>query len=154
PGSHVGAYTINLRPTIVQTDPNDQISEAQFLGPMNIDRAVQGTIDVPRDVDMYRFQVIRAHQPLSFDVDTTPGTLDAYLRIFKDTGEELRGIDFGFAPGETGSTTDPYVEGNFGPGIYYVAISSAPNSAYNAVSGEGDVNGRTTGNYTLTILNI
>ena len=105
-------------------DPNDQISEAQALGAMTIDRAVTGTIDVGTDVDMFSFSVT-AGQRIAFDLDRPSGSLDSYFRLFDSSGGQLDFNNNGSAPNELFSTTDSWLQHTFNSGgTYYVGVQT------------------------------
>src|SRR4051812_25649495 len=93
-----------LLSTVAPTDldPDDQISEALPLGAMTQTRSGQNTIDTSTDVDLFSFAVA-ANQKISFDVDGT-STLDALLRLFDSSGNQLAINDNSPAPGESAST--------------------------------------------------
>src|SRR5439155_5073270 len=111
-----------------------------------------GSVENPTDVDVFGFDVV-AGQRVGFDVDAITGSaLDSYLRLFTAAGSQLSASDNAAAPGEALGTLS-YLEYTFpAAGRYYVAVSGAPNSAYNVTTGDSDVPG-STGGYTLTLLN-
>jgi Ca2+-binding RTX toxin-like protein len=83
------------------------------------------TISPGSDVDMVRIDLI-AGRTYIIDVDNIGGvTGDLYLRVFDETGAEVRAVDDGFRSNDDVIlSTSPYLE--FVPnysGTYYVAIS-------------------------------
>lgn len=138
-----------------QTDPNDRLSTAEFLGaPRPGGPLVMnwGAIDNTMDVDLFSIDV-GAGQTLEFDVDRrNGGLLDSWLRLFNSTGTELASSDDAVAPGETDHELQPYLRYSFtSAGRYYLGISSYGNTRYNPVTGSGDTQGTTTGGYTVVI---
>ncbi len=147
----MGAFEFQLN-----LDPNDQISEAT---PMLIQSCTPNDIGLNpldqlggNDVDMYSFTAT-AGQTLYFDVDhTAPLTLNSYLRLFNAAGTQLAFNNNAVGGGVENSATEAYVLWTFPTaGTYYVGVSAASNSGYNALTGNGDAGGTTTGTYTLQI---
>lgn len=140
-----GEYRLELSPF----DPDDQISEANNLNAITAPVTVSARVR-SQDVDMFRFTVT-AGQQLRFDVDRTPGsTLDSYLRLFNAAGTQLAFSDNNAAPGEPAST-ESFIDRTFATaGTFYIAVSGKQNSAYNALTGAGDV-AASAGNYQLII---
>jgi pimeloyl-ACP methyl ester carboxylesterase len=135
--------------SVVDDDPNDQISGAGTLGAIGRTITAPGTVDASTDVDLFSFTVV-AGQRISFDIDQTSG-LDSYLRLFSASGVELAANDNAMGPGEVSSGPDSYVEYTFpNGGTFYVGVSSSGNTAYDPIIGNGDVSG-STGNYTLVL---
>ena len=139
------------------TDPDDAISEAPVLGPISATPAsVTASISPDLDVDMYRFTVTDA-QVVDFDIDTTlngAGGLGSYLRIFNSSGTQLAANDNAAAPGESTVGFDAYLRYTFTTaGTYYVAVSNSGNTAYDAVTGNGDNSSTANaiGDYTLIV---
>ena len=148
------AAGLSTQPTVARvtvSDPNDQISEAVYMGSITSSSTEYGTIDSPTDVDMFQVNVT-AGQRLSFDVDVT-GRFDSVIRLFNSSGRQLKSNDDGAAPGEY-SSRESYLEYTFtSGGSYYLGVSGYRNSSYNAVTGTGDTNG-STGEYDLTVQSI
>ena len=143
-----GDYTLVIGG--MANDPDDTIAEANPLGAIGGTRTVGGVIDEPTDVDLVSFTVV-AGQMVSFDIDLPPGGgLDAFLRLFDSAGTPLAANDNGPTAGEPASNEPSLVRTFVTGGTYFVGISGSPNSAYNAVSGAGDMAG-STGAYTLVI---
>jgi subtilisin-like proprotein convertase family protein len=130
-------------------DANDQLAEAANHA---VGYYATSSVENATDVDVWGFDVV-AGQRVSFDVDATSGSaLDSYLRLFNAAGSQLAASDNAAAPGETPGALS-YIEYTFSAaGRYYVAVSGAPNGAYDVSTGEGDAPG-STGGYTLTLLN-
>jgi subtilisin family serine protease len=130
-------------------DANDEISEASGHA---VGYYVNSAIDNATDVDVYGFDVV-AGQRVGFNVDAPAGsTLDSYVGLFNGAGSQLAANDNGAAPGEA-LATQSYFEYTFGAaGRYFVAVSGAPNEAYDVLTGNGDVAG-STGAYTLALAN-
>ncbi len=153
-GASTGVYSITLTNiAVADTDPNDQISEITNT-PLVIGAVNNASISPTNtDVDLFQFTAT-AGQKIGFDIDHASGTLNSFLRIFTAAGVQLASNNDGAAPGEV-LGTDSYVEVTFpNPGTYYVGVSANPNTAYDAVTGGGDVAGTTTGVYSLTLTNI
>jgi hypothetical protein len=149
-----GTYTLTLTPEGGQpnNDPDDQFSEAT---PGEIGTVV-GTISTATDVDMYRFSVTD-YQSLEFlalpDLDSA-FQVKPHLRLFHSDGREL-----------THSSSDPRFPGPpydsaylqytfYAGGIYYAAISSSGNTAYNPIDGTGDGGGSTIGGYEFVVRSV
>jgi hypothetical protein len=158
PGGTTGSYQL-----IVQTapaapaDPDDSLIEAPNLGAITTTPvAVSDSITPDTDVDLYRFTVV-AGQVVDFDIDTPfngPGGLGSFLRLFNAQGQELAFNDNGAAPGESVLGFDAYLRFTFATaGTYYVGVSNANNTLYNATTGAGDVSGgaNATGSYQLIV---
>ena len=141
---------------LTPSDPNDQISEAEFLGSTSF-TAPTIVMDWGKisdlDVDMFAVD-LQAGQRVGVDLDCRNNSgLDSYLRIFDSTGKELGANDDGSAPGESGST-ESYLEFTAqSSGRFYIGISGWGNSSYSAITGSGDLVGDT-GDYSLTISDI
>lgn len=151
----VGLQGWNIAAT---NDPDDQISEARSLGTTEQTRSFGGSIaaEAPYgpDVDMFSFAV-SAGQKIAFDIDrpTSGGIGDSYIRLFNGSGAQLLANDNGPAPRESFATDAflSYMEYTFNTaGTYYLGVSGYGNTAYNPISGSGDVKG-STGQYTLTV---
>ena len=145
-----GSYSLIVTWINQNSDNNDQIGEAVFLGAMTQNRTLPiGTIDSPTDVDMFSFSVV-AGQRLAFDIDRPSGNFDSYLRLFDFNGNQLAVNDDGAAPGES-SSNDSYLEYSFPTTqTFFVGISGYRNASYNSVTGAGDTNG-SMGDYTLIV---
>ena len=146
--AYMGAYSLTLTPVTVDADPDDQISQAIALGSMTQTRTRTGEkISVGTDVDMYSFTVA-AGQRITFDID---GGFDSFIRLFNRNGGELARNDEGEAPEESGSS-ESYLDYTFtSGGTFFLGVSSWPNLAYDAVTGDGDNTGVATGAYSLTL---
>jgi hypothetical protein len=147
-----GAYTIVVS-DVPTPDPNDQISEAQYLGTPtpSIPVSASGTIDAGTDVDMFSFEV-SSGQRMAIDIDkaSSGGLGDSYIRLFNSSGTQLASNDDGAAPGES-SSNDSYLEYTFSSGgRFYVGVSGYNNSGYDPISGGGDASG-STGAYTILV---
>jgi hypothetical protein len=150
-----GSYTLTVQALPIDTD--DAISEATSLGPVSTTPVtVNASIDPDIDVDMYKFTVA-AHQVVDFDIDTPlngPGGLDSYLRLFNAQGQQLTFNDNAAAPDENQTGLDSYFRFTFtSAGTYYLGVSNANNTQYNATSGAGDTAGgqNSIGSYQLTV---
>jgi pimeloyl-ACP methyl ester carboxylesterase len=150
---------LNNRAEVEPNDPDDQISEANAVTMLPASTGEKTGRLTNRDVDMYSFQV-RAGRKLAFDLDA-PG-IRGGLRVFNSEGRELRqggGMWIKNGVGELVSSAksvagitetqrepeshdlaeQPYLEITFPvEGTYYVAVSQASNSSYDAVTGGGD----------------
>lgn len=131
-------------------DSNDQIREAVVAGVMSTTRVVNGVMDATTDVDVISFNV-SAGQTIALDIDRKTGTLDSHLRLFNASGTQLAYNDNAAAPGEIAGQ-DSYLTYTFSAaGRYYIAVSTAGNTNYSALTGLGDVAGSGTGTYRLTL---
>lgn len=138
-----GEYSLSI--TIADLD--DQISEATNMGTITSLQRRDGAVDTVRDVDIYKFTV-SAGQHVGFDIDTSNGTLDSYIKVMSSDGTVLAFNDNDKATGESDSN-DSYVEYTFtNAGTYFIAVSSTENTSYNATDGTGDTAG-SVGGYTL-----
>lgn len=142
-----GDYSLN-----VQTlDPDDQLTEAVALGAILLPVSKASSIEVPKDVDLFKFTV-GANQRLSFDIDHVAGSgLNSFVRLFDANGTEVASNDDGAGKNET-SGTEAYLEYLFtSAGTYYLGISSQDNESYNATTGASDSDGSTSGSFTLQV---
>jgi hypothetical protein len=152
-----GDYTLSLK---YLGDPNDQIGEALAT---SVGGTVTGTISPARtapdpgnnhaDVDMYAFAVT-ANQSVGFNIDLPSGSgLDSYLRLFDASGTPLAANDNGAATGEAPSL-ESYLTYSFtSAGTYYLGVSGG-NSSYSAITGSGSLRDGSTGDYSLTLINL
>ncbi len=138
--------------TVTWIDTDDQLSEAAALGALLSDLSRASTVELQRDVDVYRFTAT-AGQLVSLDVDRSTGsTLNSFLRLFSADGTEVGSNDNAAAPDETVGS-DSYLQYQVTTsGDYFVAVSSTGNSGFNISDGSGDQAGTTTGAYTLRVL--
>jgi hypothetical protein len=135
--------------TATAGDTDDQITEARSL---SLSGSVTDSISSATDVDLYKITVA-AGQKVTMDVDRTSGSsLDSYLRVFNASGAQVKSNNDANGPGETATTPkESYISYTFSTaGTYYVGVSGAPNSAYSATTGNGDVSG-SKGGYKLTL---
>ena len=145
--STTGTYELH----VLDLDGSDQIGEARSIA---VDTADTGFLSSKANVEMWSFAVTQG-QRVGFDIDRDPTDgLDAMLRIFDSSGQELAanddGLNAGPAPEE--STVDPYLEYTFSSaGTYYLGVSPYKNDTYNVISGLEDTLGNSTGRYTLRL---
>jgi len=133
---------LSVAPLGPELDPDDQISEANAV---SVAERVIGTISAGDDVDMFTFEVAES-QEVSFDVYVRVGNLDAALRLFDATGNEL-------AANEMVVGQEPFLQYTFvSGGNYYLGVSEAGNTDYDPITGESDRVGASVGGYALTIL--
>jgi len=127
-------------------DPDDALSEAPLV--QTVPFFASDAIQPDTDVDMYEFVAI-AGKNIEFEVG--PGwfvDLDSYLRLFDASGNELAANDDRPLSGGT----DAYLQYTFAQtGMYYIGVSASGNTAYDPITGAGDVPGGTTGDYYLNI---
>ena len=139
-------------------DPNDRIGEAFMLGAVGLDGQSTGSygLNPADDVDMFAFTVT-AEQTVGFDVDRVgASTVDTRMRLFNAIGVELFDEAHGRAPDEPAGSeqTLGYFEYTFlNPGTYYLGVSGNQNANYDPIAGDGDVNGGSTGFYSLHLTN-
>ncbi len=139
----IGNYTLLIQG--LPTDLDDSITEATFLGAVTGTAfTVDAVINPDIDVDMYRFTVVE-NQTVDFDIDTPingPGGLGSYLRLFNSSGQQLTFSDNAAAPGENSVGFDAYIRYTFTTaGTYYLGVSNANNTTYDASSGNNDTAG-------------
>ena len=155
---NVGDYRLTIQGvSAVADDTDDQISEAVSVGAASTTaKSIDSSLTIATDVNMVSFTVT-AGQTVDFDVDTATNGgagLQSYLRLFSSSGTQLAANDNATAPGESTAGFDAYLRYTFATaGTYYVAVSNASNTAYDAVTGTGDATGgtNTVGAYTLII---
>ncbi len=155
----IGDYTLTVQTApAAPVDTDDTIAESISLGAASTTPSVTSTSISPDvDVDMYRFTVT-AGQTVDFDIDTTlngPGGLGSFLRLFDFQGTELAFNNDANAPGENVVGYDAYIRYRFPTaGTYYIGVSNANNTLYNATTGAGDTSGglNATGSYQLTVV--
>lgn len=114
-------------------DADDQLSEAPST-PFGTPNA--GRIDPAGDVDLFKFEVV-AGQEVLFRLEER--SVDVYLRAFNSAGDGLFSSD-----GTSSWTFD-------NAGTYYVGVSAAENTSYDARTGLGDNSSSSRGEYTLTV---
>ncbi|HEV8290994.1 MAG TPA: DVUA0089 family protein, partial [Tepidisphaeraceae bacterium] len=137
--------------TATDSDPDDQIPEAVFLGALTQTRSAPNQIDTSTDVDLFSFS-IAAGQKISVDIDPTPtsAALDSLLRLFDSAGNQLAQNDNAAAPGGS-LTTESFLSYTFpAAGTYYVGVSGNLNTTYSPLTGDSDTPGPT-GPYTLIL---
>jgi hypothetical protein len=153
-----GTYTLSVQTApSVPNDTDDETSESQSLGNASTTPVtVSSAIDPDVDVDMYRFTAT-AGQVIDIDIDTVlngPGGLGSYVRVFNSQGQQIAANDDGRAPGEGTPGFDSYLRLSITTGgTYYIGVSNANNTGYNATTGAGDTSGgpNGTGSYQLTL---
>jgi len=154
----VGSYQLIIQTApAITSDPNDAISEAQQLGSISLTpTSINGTVSPDTDVNMVSFSVV-AGQVVDFDIDTAlngPGGLASFLRLFNAQGQQLGTGNAAVAPGESVIGYDAYFRYNFATaGTYYLGVSNSSNTAYDALTGNGDTAGgsNTVGSYQLVL---
>ena len=137
-----GGYTLTITGYSVHLDFDGVIPRANDIGAPPAD--VTGSIgDEPvgsLDVDFYAVSAA-AGQTIGFDIDAQElgYALDAELRLFDPSGNELAFSDDGTDPDSGLPGSDPYIEYTFAAGgTYYIAVSGAPNDVYSPfVEGSG-----------------
>ncbi|MBL8815570.1 MAG: pre-peptidase C-terminal domain-containing protein [Planctomyces sp.] len=149
----------NNRADVEPNDPDDQISEATVVTMLPASAAEKTGRLTNRDVDMYSVRV-EAGRKMAFDLDAIG--IRGALRIFDAAGRELRqgsGVwiknglgELIYSANSVAGTTETmrepeahdlaeqaYLEVLFPvAGTYYVGVSQASNSKYDAVTGQGD----------------
>lgn len=131
----VGAYQI----FIDSLDPDDQFAEASTLF---LSTDLSADLETGRDVDMYQFNLTLG-QRVAIDIDSVEGVAgDAMLRLFHAAGTQLAFSDDNTGPGENPFGTDPFLD-FIAPatGLYYLGVSSFPNSSYDVFTGVADAVG-------------
>lgn len=154
----IGDYRLSVQSVVVVADdPDDTIAEAVSVGAASTTaQSIDSSLTSATDVNMVKFTVT-AGQTVDFDIDTTTNGgagLQSYIRVFNASGAQLAANDNATAPGEGSVGFDAYLRFTFSTaGTYYVAVSNASNTAYDAVTGTGDATGgsNTNGPYTLII---
>jgi hypothetical protein len=105
--------------------------------------SVDYSIEDPIDVDMFAVPV-QAGQTVTVSTASAGGpSVDTYLRLFDASGTEIDRADNG--------VSDTLTHAFPGGGTYYVGVSSAPNTAYSALSAFARSLAGGTGTYKLTI---
>ena len=154
----IGSYQLIVQSVAaVVSDPDDAISEANQVGSISLTpTTINNSIAPDTDVNMVGFTVV-AGQVVDFDIDTTlngPGGLGSYLRLFDDQGRQLGAAGAAAATDESVVGYDAYLRFNFTTaGTYYIGVSNATNTQYDALTGSGDLSGgaNSTGTYQLNI---
>ncbi len=142
---------------LMANDTDDQISEAISLGiASTTPRTASDAISPDTDVDMYLIGV-SAGQTIDFDIDTAENGnngLGSFIRLFNSQGTQIAFNNDAAAPGENTVGYDAYLRVTFTQsGNYFLGVSNANNTSYNAVTGDGDSAGGqfAIGNYSLTV---
>ncbi len=126
-----------------EDEPNDSLASATTMeltgvGTLTIADMALGNGDWPdRDVDIYLFKLDEAILlPIlvTVQVESTDSSLDTFLRLFDESGNELINND-----DRSVSDSDPHLQTYLlTHGIYYVGVSTAGNPHYdNTVGGSG-----------------
>jgi hypothetical protein len=113
-----------------------------------------------RDVDLYQFKLGVGERAI-IDIDSAGSGLDSYLQIFDSRGvaqtfmnafgQQSTFSDNDVARGEAASL-DSYADFTAtAPGVYYAAVSSVGNTAYDPLSSANRRAGDTTGAYRITV---
>ncbi len=154
----IGEYRLTIQGIVASADDTDDtIAEAVNIGAASTTaKTIDSSLSVATDVNMISFTVTTG-QTVDFDIDTiTNGGagLQSYLRLFSANGTQLAANDNATAPGEGTVGFDAYLRYTFATaGTYYLAVSNASNTAYDAVTGTGDSSSgvNVTGSYTLIV---
>src|SRR5262245_28844143 len=135
-------YESDDRISLARHIANSMSSPLQaFIG----DNVTLAAASQANDVDLYRFELRAA---AAINVTATPGaSLDAVIRVFDSTGAPVGGVVNGGGAGAAEALSTAVLPA----GTYYVGISSAANTAYNAATGTGAAGGTTTGSYALRV---
>lgn len=108
-------------PLVPEKEPNDQLAQAQ---PLTAPAGVQGKIDRPKDIDLFRLLVPAGdRQTLRAQVSGLPD-LDLALDLLDQTGTRILGINDGKA-GEPESISAITLS----PGTYFLRVREAPGKA-------------------------
>ena len=136
-GNSVGNYRVTF------FDDNDSIEEALPLNGTSNGGSAIGTIDPNTDVDLYRLPAI---EDQTFRIEVNGFVeLDSFLRIFDDDGDLLASNN------NVNGGVDSELTFEFpSTGDFFLGVSSAGNTGYDAEDGTGDSSGTTTGSYSIT----
>ena len=127
---------------------DDQISEAISIG---LYSTTMAEIDNFDDVDMYEIS-LTAGQQIGIDIDVPDLSLDPGLRIFDSAGVELDGSDDDKGPAPEYSDLESFLIFEApSTGSFYIGVSSFSNFSYDPITGLGDADGDSTGEYELII---
>jgi hypothetical protein len=152
-GDAVGDYFIDLVPG----DANDTIDPGSAII-FNFDASQDAQLAFGGDVDMYRVD-LPTDSTWGFDLDVPSfsASLDTFVRVFDDAGNELAFNDDGTAPGENPGLAS-FVSLDLAAGTYFVGVSDFGNELYDPVTGSGDNDSGSdpddVGFYTLDVLNL
>ena len=133
-----------------EPDVGDTLATARDLGtpptgtPVTVNEQIGNGSYAAKDVDLYKF-TLSAAGTVTLDVaaQANGSPLDAYLRLFGQSGTEIRWDD------DTDGR-DPYISLSLSPGTYYAGVSGYANRYYDpAVAGSGV--GGSTGSYELKV---
>jgi hypothetical protein len=105
-------------PLVKEKEPNDGFRQAQ---PVQIPQIVEGAIERPRDVDVYRIDG-KAGQRLLIEVQAARhgSPLDGQLTLYDAKGQEVAGND------DHGGSLDPRLEVTLPrDGVYYLSLLDA-----------------------------
>jgi subtilisin family serine protease len=133
--------TIAKAISLGKTDGTTNLGAEAFIGS---DGSIQAGAT---DVDLYKFELVsRGNVTLTLTNAAGGTAFNSFLRLFNAGGTQ-----FGSNDDAGGGQYSQISTGILAPGIYYVGVSAAPNSGYNATSGAGAVNGGSTGDYQLVV---
>ncbi len=124
-------------------DSDDQISEATVIDEIPV--VIQGSINNLNDVDIFAISV-NAGDTIDFATSSrSDDDVDTYLRLFDSNGVMLASND------NNGNDYYSKLRYSFADsGVYYLGVSGYGNYSYDALTGEGDVNGDT-GDFALSV---
>ena len=161
PFSTVGNYelAIDIVAVTPDEDPDNTITEATATGISSTgetNTVVTEAIDSFFDVDLYQFQ-LDAGEGINIDINAAiaDSELDSYLRLFDESGNELAIDDDDDNNLGDDTTADSLL--NFvadTSGTYFLGISSAGNTDYDAVAGRDNFSnnsGLSAGSYELVM---
>ena len=154
-GNSVTTPRIDLAAAI--QDRDDQAVEARTLPVDGTPVSGELSRTLTTDVNLYQFSAGRGQQ-IGFDTDTPGSNLDARIRLFDSSFNEIATNDDGTGPAPEDDSLESYLEYTFPTqGTYYVGISHFGNSSYDIVSGTGDIatnSSSALGTYTLQALTL
>ncbi len=133
--------TFDVVEVVADENSNNTIEEANVLD-LEANSVVNGEIATESDVDVFKVE-LAAKEGIKLKViaEEDDPSLDSYVRVFDESGNELAFDDNSTNnPAEgttTGSTIDFAPET---PGEYYIGISSAGNFDYDPVNGDTNLN--------------
>ncbi len=134
----------NTIATAIELPSLDGTRSYEFVGNIGTDGAVMPGMN---DVDVFKI-VLESPGIVTFQTAAVMGgtNFDAYLRLFNSAGAQLAFSD------DAGGSLYPRLESiRLQPGTYYFGVTSYNNSAYNVVTGAGNTNGQSAGDYNLVV---
>lgn len=109
-------FVVGETEEFIEAEPNHEISKANVLSALPV--VINGVIDSPGDVDVFRFKVDKATKlRLAVDAARLGSAIDALITLHDAAGKVIAKVDDA-SPG-----SDAAIERDFAPGDYHITIT-------------------------------